>query len=235
LSPPVQDTNMQNAIEAVSGNILPDLPALQKEIHTSRFWLSYRGLLLSVFYAFLRSIIYSVVKSLDNNYHPITVSLYRNASMFLPALLVLLYFKIFRRDTPILVSVFHIDSRKKVVLALVLLVSSSWAKLLSNLWNFELLVATCGAFSRLFHAWSQKYLTIGDCTILSSATPILVVFFSSICLGEKCGHISVGIMLVTLFGIILMVRPPLLTGQSSVDMSNFVSITFFLILMLPIK
>ena len=79
-----------------------------------------------------------------------------------------------------------------------------------------------GATALLLQVWSLKYLTVGDSSIFTFSSPIFVVVFATICLGEKCGLIPVGVAILTLFGIALIVRPPILTGQESFDVDNLV-------------
>jgi len=82
----------------------------------------YRGLIYGTLYALFLSIIYLIVKSLGH-YHPINISLWRNAAIVIPTPCVLLFYQFKNdRNSEIFSSVFPINNREKVLLAVGLVV-----------------------------------------------------------------------------------------------------------------
>jgi len=58
---------------------------------------------------------------------------------------------------------------------------------------------------------------MGDALTIASSTPILVAILARLLLGEKCGIITMIASVLTIFGVVAMTKPPILTGSDSFD------------------
>jgi drug/metabolite transporter (DMT)-like permease len=65
--------------------------------------------------------------------------------------------------------------------------------------------------------YALEYLTIGDTSVITYSTPVLVTVMAHFFLGEKCGVVPSIIVFTTLAGVIIAIKPPLLTGGESFD------------------
>ena len=83
---------------------------------------------------------------------------------------------------------------------------------------------TCNAL--LLHFYSLQYLELGDALVISSSTPVFTYFFAHYFLGEPCDIVPIITSITTLFGVIVILRPPHLTGKEEFDFDTMVT-TFF--------
>ncbi|CAL8104295.1 unnamed protein product [Orchesella dallaii] len=74
-----------------------------------------------------------------------------------------------------------------------------------------------GSSSVILRYYSLQYLTIGDTSVISYATPVLVTVLAHFFLGEKCGIFSILIAIITLCGVVIVTKPPILTGAEELD------------------
>jgi drug/metabolite transporter (DMT)-like permease len=82
-----------------------------------------------------------------------------------------------------------------------------------------------GSTSVILRYYALQYLTIGDTAVITYSTPVLVTVMAHFFLDEKCGVIPVIIAFTTLGGVIIVTRPPLLTGGEAFDNDTLVSLT----------
>lgn len=80
---------------------------------------------------------------------------------------------------------------------------------------------TCNAL--LLHFYSLQYLSMGDALVIASATPIVVTILARIFLAEKCGLVTIFASIFTLVGVVIINKPPLLTGNDSFDRQTLAS------------
>jgi len=79
-----------------------------------------------------------------------------------------------------------------------------------------------GATAVILRYFSLQYLSIGDTSAITYATPILVTVLAHLCLGEKSGIVPLVGALITFSGVVVMARPPFLTGKADFDPEHLV-------------
>jgi drug/metabolite transporter (DMT)-like permease len=80
-----------------------------------------------------------------------------------------------------------------------------------------------GCTSDIFQYYSLQYLSLADSSVIAYSSPIFVTFVAYFVLGEKIGIVSVFTGIMSLIGVIIISRPPMLTGEESFDESILVS------------
>ena len=97
-----------------------------------------------------------------------------------------------------------------------------WELFLNVFWlNAQLRsVFTCNAL--LLNFYALKYMAIGDALVILSSTPAFAYFFGFLFLGEPVGIVPIVMSLVTLSGVVFIIRPPMLTGGSAMDENTLV-------------
>lgn len=75
-----------------------------------------------------------------------------------------------------------------------------------------------GCSADIFQYYSLKYLPLADSTVISFSTPIFVCIVAHFVLKEKCGVVPIITAVITLCGVIVIAKPPILTGEE--EMSN---------------
>jgi len=75
----------------------------------------------------------------------------------------------------------------------------------------------------LLHFHSIQYLTVADAMTVGSITPVFVTLVAHACLGEKCGVFPIFAAVLTITGVGIIARPPLLTGADHFDIDVLVS------------
>ena len=63
--------------------------------------------------------------------------------------------------------------------------------------------------------YALEYLTIGDTSVISYSTPVLVTILAHFMLGERAGLLSFIVAFTTLVGVVIVAKPPMLTGATS--------------------
>jgi len=71
--------------------------------------------------------------------------------------------------------------------------------------------------------YALDHLSLGDTSVIVFSYPVIVTFIAHCFLGEKAGWSSVLIALLTFVGVIIIARPSILTGKSSMDSDALVS------------
>jgi len=80
-----------------------------------------------------------------------------------------------------------------------------------------------GSTSVILRFYALQYLTIGDTAVITYSTPVLVTVMAHFFLGEKCGVVPIIVAFTTLAGVVIVTKPPLLTGGDSFDTEAIVS------------
>jgi len=83
-----------------------------------------------------------------------------------------------------------------------------------------------GGASVILRYFALEYLTIGDTAVITYATPVLVTIMAHFFLGEKMGIIPVLVAIVTFIGVVVMTRPPFITGEEEFDTNILVSTNY---------
>lgn len=72
--------------------------------------------------------------------------------------------------------------------------------------------------------YSLKYITIADSFVIGASGPCLVSILAFILLKEKIGIFTVFVMIITMIGVVVISRPPILTGKDSFQENTLVSL-----------
>ena len=67
----------------------------------------------------------------------------------------------------------------------------------------------------LLSFWALRYLTVADLSVISYSGPVFVMILSFLLLDEKCGIVPILVTILTFAGVLIILRPPLVTGESS--------------------
>jgi len=59
--------------------------------------------------------------------------------------------------------------------------------------------------------------------VIVFSSPVVTTVFAHFILGEPCGAVFIGIALYTLVGVILITKPPFLTGKKEFDRDTLVN------------
>ncbi|XP_021959979.1 solute carrier family 35 member G1 isoform X2 [Folsomia candida] len=79
-----------------------------------------------------------------------------------------------------------------------------------------------GSSSVILRYYALQYLSIGDTSVITYSTPVLVTVMAHFFLGERCGVIPVIVSFTTLAGVVIVTKPPLLTGAESFDTDTLI-------------
>src|SRR5687768_2081200 len=80
-----------------------------------------------------------------------------------------------------------------------------------------------GCTASVLFFFSLTYMEVADVTVISFSTPVFVTLVAFFLLGEKCGIVPVFTALLTLGGVVIIARPPFLTGAATFDFNLMVS------------
>lgn len=79
-----------------------------------------------------------------------------------------------------------------------------------------------GSASVILRYYALKYLTIADTSVITYSTPVLVTVLAHFFLKERCGVFPIFIAFVTLCGVVIVTKPPILTGATEFDSDTLV-------------
>lgn len=74
-----------------------------------------------------------------------------------------------------------------------------------------------------FLFFALQRLDVADTLVIGSCQPVFVTLIAYFFLGEACGVIPVFTALLSIVGVGVIVRPPILTGEDSFDLDTLVS------------
>ena len=74
-----------------------------------------------------------------------------------------------------------------------------------------------GGLHSLVHYYAVTFLPLGDVMMISAVKPIFITFFSLIFLKEACGFFEIINIFLVMGGIVLVVQPPVIFGDSNQD------------------
>jgi drug/metabolite transporter (DMT)-like permease len=69
----------------------------------------------------------------------------------------------------------------------------------------------------VFLIYALQYLNIADAIVISTSAPVFVSILAYAFLKEKCGVLSIITAIVTLVGVIIIAKPPIITGAVEFD------------------
>ncbi|ODN04298.1 Solute carrier family 35 member G1 [Orchesella cincta] len=169
----------------------------------------YLGILLAISASFLLSLTTLIARVLIE-YHPFNEALWRFLGILLPSVPVL-FWSSFSSKEPVFHTVYPLCDREKLKTLLVIFVR-----------------AFCGCTAVIFQFYALNYIEIGDVTVISFTTPVFVSILAYFFLGEKLGIVPVLIAFVTLIGIGIIARPPILSGTQEFDPLNLIGVALAL-------
>ncbi|CAG7727928.1 unnamed protein product, partial [Allacma fusca] len=82
---------------------------------------------------------------------------------------------------------------------------------------FLLLRSTAALSSLIIQFYSLQYISLADQMVIGSSQPVFVSIVAYFLLGEKCGLIPVVNCFLTIIGMCIVAKPPMLTGQESFE------------------
>jgi drug/metabolite transporter (DMT)-like permease len=74
-----------------------------------------------------------------------------------------------------------------------------------------------GFVAVILHFYAIQRLTVADAMIIGSCSPVFVTLVAHVFLGEKCGVFPIVAAVLTMLGVGVIARPPLLTGAQEYD------------------
>ncbi|CAL8087961.1 unnamed protein product [Orchesella dallaii] len=165
----------------------------------------YLGILLGISASFLLSLTTLIARVLIE-YHPFNEALWRFLGILLPSVPILFWSSVSNKESESVFSTIHpLCNREKLKTMLVIFVR-----------------AFCGCTAVILQFYALNYIEIGDVTVISFTTPVFVSILAYFFLGEKLGVVPVLIALITLIGIGIITRPPILSGSQEFDPLNLV-------------
>ncbi|CAL8099587.1 unnamed protein product [Orchesella dallaii] len=128
-------------------------------------------------------------------FHPITKSFWRFLGTFIPSIFVVIFYA-FRKES---------------------ITSSFWPLRKDSLIVFVSLAlrSFLGCTAATLQYYSLKYMSLGDSSVICNSYPVFVTILAYCFLKEPFGGIfMLAATLVTFLGVTLIVRPPILTGET---------------------
>ncbi|OXA51262.1 hypothetical protein Fcan01_14188 [Folsomia candida] len=164
-------------------------------------WLKrYLGILLALCASLLFPLTGLLVKTLVKTYHPFNVAFWRFQGILLPAIPMALCRPSAKKDGKKNKNIFApITSGEDAAQNRVLLVF-----------------------------YSLRYITIADSSVISFSTPVWVTLLAHVTLGEACSVMTILAGVLSLAGVLIISRPPMLTGQESWDGDTLIGVALAL-------
>ncbi|CAL8122538.1 unnamed protein product [Orchesella dallaii] len=173
----------------------------------------YLGLLLTFSASFFFSIVVLFVKILkDYGFDAYGASFWRYTGTVIPTIPLLLFYECgpgVKKQS----SVFH----------------SVWPVFKNDNWKTWIGLVSrgiIGSSSVILRYYALQYLTIGDTSVITYSTPVLVTVLAHFFLGEKCGVFPIIVAFITLCGVIIVTKPPILTGATEFDSNMMIGSAF---------
>jgi uncharacterized membrane protein len=192
-------------------------------------WQSYMGLVLTLISGLMFAIMGLIVKYLKE-YHAMNLGFFRFTGMLLPAIPFLLYVTLVQKKS-VLEPIWPLTQKKQLKTMSVLFVSELVFFLsillmckfsISNRYSFFQGRAFVGCIAVIAHFYAIQYMTVADAMVIGSCSPVFVTFVAHLFLGEKCGIFPVVAGLLTIVGVAVIARPPMLTGEEEFDTDTLV-------------
>ncbi|CAL8125842.1 unnamed protein product [Orchesella dallaii] len=161
-------------------------------------WRRYIGLVFALFCSLFFSVTVVIAKVLQKNHdhHPFVITMWRYGGILVPSIPIAIYFEKWG-DVRVFETLCPITER------------GNWKNLLAYLMQGVL-----GCTATVFRFVSLQYIPIADSTVVFSAYTVVVTILAHFCLNEQCGVVSVVLAIFTAIGVVIIARPPLITGES---------------------
>ncbi|ODM97265.1 Solute carrier family 35 member G1 [Orchesella cincta] len=173
----------------------------------------YLGLLLTLSASFFFSIVVLFVKILkDYGFDAYGASFWRYTGTVIPTIPLLFFYECgpgVKKQSSVFTSVWPVFKNENW---------KTWIGLLSR--------GIIGSSSVILRYYALQYLTIGDTSVITYSTPVLVTVLAHFFLGERCGVFPIIIAFTTLCGVIIVTKPPILTGESGFDTNMLIGSAF---------
>ncbi|ODN00887.1 Solute carrier family 35 member G1 [Orchesella cincta] len=140
-----------------------------------------------------------VIVKYMKDYHPITLATFRFQGVLLPALVLALYSHYVRKEV-VFGTIWPLTDKEKL-----------------KRFAFTCVRGVLGATALILLFYAIQTLTLADALVISSCRPVFVTFVAHVFLGEPCGVFPVFAALLTVVGVGVIARPPILTGDDSFD------------------
>ncbi|CAL8125840.1 unnamed protein product [Orchesella dallaii] len=170
-------------------------------------WRRYGGLLFAIACSLFFSVVVLVDKVLQNHgHHPLSITMWKYGGILLPSIPITVYYQKYTE-----VDVFdQLRPFKK---------SGNWKNLIAYM-----ILGILGCASTFLRCIALQYISVGDSTVVFSSYTVVVTILAHFCLNEKCGVMSVIFAVTTAVGVIIISRPPILSGKTEVNVA-FLEIT----------
>jgi len=157
------------------------------------------GLFLGIVASFLSSLTTLIAKLL--NYHAFNKALWKFQGVLLPSIPLLIWACYREGADVILEPIWPLNTGIKIWIFVVLFIRGVF-----------------GCSATIFQYYALEYIAIGDVSVISFTTPIFVSVLAFLFLKEELGFVNIGAAFLTLLGIGIISRPPILSGEESFNL-----------------
>ncbi|ODN00885.1 Solute carrier family 35 member G1 [Orchesella cincta] len=168
---------------------------------------NYTGILLTLASGILFTIGGVIVKYMKD-YHPFTLGIFRFQGILLPSLFMVLY-ACYVQKLPIFDPVWPLTDKEKAKRCFGMLLRSAF-----------------GSTALFLHFYALKRIDVADVLVIGSCQPVFVTLAAYFFLGESCGVFPVFTALLTILGVGVISRPPILTGEEAFDNNALIGAGF---------
>ncbi|CAL8125749.1 unnamed protein product [Orchesella dallaii] len=173
----------------------------------------YWGILLSLSSG-LASTFGGIIVKRMTGFHPFSLATYRFQGIVFPTLIIVLYYKFYRKEN-VFQSIWPVTDKEKL------------RKL-----GFTIVRAVIGCLGLYLYFYAIKLMPLADAKIIGSCKTVFVAIVAHLLLSEKCGIFPVVASLVAVIGVGVISKPPILTGQSHFDSDTLMGTIFATLSML---
>lgn len=191
-------------------------------------WQRYVGLILGIVASVFLSLTTLFAKLLID-YHAFTKSMFRFLGILIPSIPIMLYMKHVQK-LDLFESIWPLNQRTKLITFGVLFIRAFFGeelktKCTSQKNQKERHFKISGCTASILQFYALDFIAIGDVSLVSFTTPVFVTVLAYFVLKEKCGISSVFAAFVSLIGIGVISRPPILSGEETMNMDTTVRIS----------
>jgi len=169
-------------------------PGTKKE-EKQTSWRKFRGIILAITAALQFSLSALIIKVL--NYHPFNLGVWRFLIMMIIPLPFIAHAVFLKKQ-----KIFH---------------NLYAAKNCSSTLFFLTVQAAVGSNSLVLLFYALQRLNVADTLVISTSAPVFVTILAFLLLGEKTGVFPIFMAFLTLCGVTVIAKPPIITGASTYD------------------
>ncbi|CAL8125747.1 unnamed protein product [Orchesella dallaii] len=174
---------------------------------------NYFGIFWTLGSGFIFTVAGVIVKYMKN-YHPLTLAAFRFQGVLLPAL-ILAFYSHYKKKQVVFGTIWPLTDKEKLRRVLFICVRG-----------------VLGSSALILLFYSIQTLSLADALVISSCRPVFVTFIAYLWLGESCGIFPVFAALLTVVGVGVIARPPMLTGEDNFDTETLMGAGFAFVGML---